>query len=266
MLDDAALDRLVAAGVEGLRISIDGAADTHNRTRRSRIAPDTGCFFRVAEATKAAALRMPVHVITQINQDNLHQLELLGRELKSFGVAAWRLQLAIPSNHMQQMRRPYVIAPEQLRQVADFIERSRQNDDAPPIEVTDTIGYCSRQELALRGTEMPMMWLGCNAGVHHVSIGHSGRVNGCSALPIEFEAGSLHEESLMDIWRDGTRFGYVTEFDTARLSGGCSPCALGRLCRAGCRALAYATTGSIYENRHCLRLLEAQTLSNEAKA
>jgi len=47
----------------------------------------------------------------------------------------------------------------------DFIVGARNGERYPAIEVTDTIGYCSKQEMEIRSRAIPMMWLGCNAGV-----------------------------------------------------------------------------------------------------
>jgi radical SAM protein with 4Fe4S-binding SPASM domain len=256
LLDDAMIERLVRAGVDDLGVSVDGLRDTHNRTRIGPKGHSIAAFDLTFDGIKRALHCLPVGVITQINQDNLAELESLGEFLGSLGVVRWQLQLAIPSGRVQSLDRPYVLAPQQLPALADLIAQARAHKRFPPIEVTDTIGYCSKQEIEIRSRTTPTMWLGCNAGVRLVSIGCAGKVRGCSGLPAEFDAGSLHNESLADIWQDSKRFSYVTHFNPELLTGGCGCCALGKLCRAGCPALSYYTTGTIYENRHCLRLLE----------
>jgi len=256
LVDAAMLERLVSSGVDGLKISIDGLRRTHNRTRVALHEFPGSAFDSSIDGLKCALAQLPVDVITQINQDNIDELPLLGELLRSLGVAHWILQLAIPSGRVQSLGRPYVLAPGQLPALADFIVSARKCERYPAIEVTDTIGYCSKQEMEIRSRAIPMMWLGCNAGVRLVSISCSGKVSGCSGLPPEFDAGSLHDETLADIWNDADRFAYVTKFDSNLLTGGCGRCALGKICRAGCPILSYNTTGTIYENRHCLRLLE----------
>ncbi len=255
-LDDAMIGRLLRAGVNGLSVSVDGLRDTHNRTRIAPTGHPTSAFDSTLDGIRRALPHLPVGIITQINQDNWLELESLGELLGSLGVEHWQLQLAIPNAHVQALGRPYVLAPEQLPALADLIVQGRAHTRFPPIEVTDTIGYCSRQELEIRNRTVPMMWFGCNAGVRLLSISCAGKVRGCSGLPAEFDAGSLHHESLADIWNDEKRFSYVTQFDPTRLTGGCARCLLGTLCRAGCPIMSYYTTGTIYENRHCLRLLE----------
>jgi radical SAM protein with 4Fe4S-binding SPASM domain len=89
-----------------------------------------------------------------------------------------------------------------------------------------------------------------------VAITYDGRVRGCSALPPEFDAGDLHDESLEVIWADRQRFAYTTDFDATRLTGECGRCQFRELCRAGCTAMAFHTTGSIHSNPYCLHRLE----------
>jgi radical SAM protein with 4Fe4S-binding SPASM domain len=259
LLDSAIIERLVDAGVDDLCVSVDGLRDTHNRTRIGPTGHSIAAFDLALDGIQRALLYLPVGVITQINQDNVSELESLGEFLGSLGVVKWQLQLAIPSGRVQSLGRPYILAPQQLPALADLIAQARAHKRFPPIEVTDTIGYCSKQEIEIRSRTIPRMWLGCNAGVRLVSISCAGKVRGCSGLPAEFDAGSLHNESLAAIWQNSERFSYVTHFNPDLLTGGCARCALGKLCRAGCPALSYYTTGTIYENRHCLRLLEDAT-------
>ncbi len=63
-------------------------------------------------------------------------------------------------------------------------------------------------------------------------------------------------ETFTTVWSDG-RHGlseiYARMWDPDVLDGRCAGCTLGRVCRAGCPAVAWGTTGTIGVNPWCLR-------------
>jgi radical SAM protein with 4Fe4S-binding SPASM domain len=160
----------------------------------------------------------------------------------------------VPAGRLRTLAEPYLIAPEQLEQVYEFLVRTLA-DGRVPARVTDTIGYYTELEPVIRcryseGT-LPF-WTGCHAGLQVVGIESHGDVKGCPSMPAEFVAGNLRERSLGDIWRDEERFAYNTRWREDKLTGFCRACAFRRLCRAGCTTYAYSVTGTIYENPYCL--------------
>jgi radical SAM protein with 4Fe4S-binding SPASM domain len=89
--------------------------------------------------------------------------------------------------------------------------------------------------------------------VRVVAFCANGDVKGCPSHPREFVVGNIRETPLAEIWGDPTRFAYNTAFDEKRLEGGCARCPFGRICRAGCTSMAYAVTGTIYDNPFCIQ-------------
>jgi len=262
LLDDDALSEAVDAGVELFSISVDGLQPVHDRTRvwpRARAGAPSPFELAMAAVDRVAG-RLPLRVITQINRQNVHQLRELWELLCAHGVDRWQLQLAVPEGRALDHDEPYVIDPRELLGIADFVVETRGSGRAPFIDISNTLGYFSGHELALRTrTTGPGLWLGCQGGIRSVAITYAGKVRGCSAMPAAFDAGDLHTESLARIWGDAERFAFSTRFDPALLTGACARCEAGAICRAGCTAMAYCVGGSIYENRHCLRLVEPPT-------
>ena len=82
-----------------------------------------------------------------------------------------------------------------------------------------------------------------------------GGVLGCTALPDEFVTATVRDRPLKEIWADDRCFPYSRGFDESLLAGLCARCALARVCRAGCPAVAYGATGAIGANPYCLRLV-----------
>jgi radical SAM protein with 4Fe4S-binding SPASM domain len=253
LLDAEAVGRAVRAGVKTVAVSLDGLRSTHDDTRRRR-GPGGSVFDETIAAIGRARSELPAAVITQVNRHNLPELEAVSRLLAELGVVRWQLQLTIPTPRVATLAEPYAIAPEQLRELVDFIVSARQDSNLPEIHVSDTIGYCTELEPVLRSKSTgPGLWLGCIAGIRSVAIKSDGTVRGCSLMPPDFDAGNLHDESIETIWNDAPRFGYTTRFHPRMLAGECAGCSLGPLCRAGCNTLAYYATGTLGDNPYCLR-------------
>ncbi len=258
LLDPAALDEALGVGVGVVGISIDGLEGTHNRIR-PREAPGRSPWADTVSALERGAKALTVVAMTQVNRLNLAELPDLGRLLAAWGVQRWQLQLAIPMGRVRDLPEPFAIEPEHLEQLVAFLAQAVLDRTLPRIDVSDTIGYCTPEDALFRGrrradgSPLPGLWVGCTAGLAAVAITYDGRVRGCSMMPPELDAGSLHEESLATIWNDAKRFAYTTEFHPSRLRGACAKCKLGGLCRGGCTTMAYWSTGTITENPYCLR-------------
>ena len=117
----------------------------------------------------------------------------------------------------------------------------------------DNIGYYDENELYLRSSPgIIALWQGCQAGLNVVGIDSVGNVKGCESLYADkFIEGNLREESLEEIWYKEGNFAYNREFDVSQLTGTCAGCDKGAICRGGCRASCYFTTGSLFENKYC---------------
>jgi radical SAM protein with 4Fe4S-binding SPASM domain len=258
LLDEEHLAEALDAGVEVMGISLDGLAATHDRIR-VRARPGPSPWSLAVDALARSARRVSTVAITQVNRMNLGELPAMGELLAELGVPRWQLQLAIPAGRALEIDEPFVLEPEHLEELVAFLLPRLRARSLPLIDVSDTIGYCTGEDALFRGHRRPDgsiapgAWLGCTAGLTSLAITYDGRVRGCSLLPEELDAGSLHDEPLAAIWNDAHRFAYTTEFHPSRLSGSCAGCRLGGLCRGGCTTLAYFSTGSVTENPYCLR-------------
>lgn len=259
LLDDGMLGRALDAGVGVVAISLDGLQAVHDATRL-RPGPGPSPWKDTVTGIERALRRVTTKVITQVNRHNLGQLPELRLFLRDVGVKHWQLQLAVPTGRLLDLREPYVIAPQDLDELTRFIVDAAADGMQPIVDTSDTIGYYTDRELILRKrTTGQGLWIGCQAGMRTVAITYSGKVRGCSALPSEFDAGDLHDESLEKIWKDKERFAYSTRFDPKKLTGNCAVCRYGEICRAGCRTMAYWVTGTIYHNPYCLLSIRDRT-------
>jgi len=252
LLDSHAVARARAAGVAVIAVSVDGLQATHDGMRL-RPGPGPSPWSQAMGAIERVLPLFETVVITQVNRRNLAELPALREKLAALGVHRWQLQLTVPVGRVQEIAEPFILAPSDLEELLGFITRARREGGLPKIDVSDSIGYYTEHELGLRGSgDKTLPWTGCQAGLRLVAITYDGRVRGCSALPPEFDAGDLHDESIERIWGDTDRFAYSTRFDAGNLCGGCAGCRMGPLCRAGCTTMAFWTSGTIYNNPYCL--------------
>ena len=180
--------------------------------------------------------------------------------LSALGVDAWQVQLAMPLGRMERHKERWLIAPKDLvrleKQLAELIARNRL-----AIAVCDNIGYYGRHEPLLRGAFLERkgqdaevsFWRGCMAGCRVVAISPDGGIKGCPSHPEELIADNIRKTPFARIWRTESNFEYNTRWDESLLQNGCARCPFRRVCRAGCTSMAFATTGTVYDNPFCLQ-------------
>ena len=254
LLDELTAHTCREVGVSAVAMSIDGMRATHDRIRRwgARGASSFGKVVQAIGAVQKVGL-MPA-AITHVNQWNLGELASLHALLRQWGVDYWQVQLGLPLGRMRQLP-DYMLTPGQLPQLARTLAELLRTGLSPRLRVTDTIGYYTKLEPVLR--PRGSVWTGCYAGVLTVGIDSNGDIKGCSCLPGRFVAGNVRQRSFQEIWADEARFSYNTDWHEEQLTGACAQCPYRRVCRAGCTSLAWAVSGSIYENPYCLHRLEA---------
>jgi radical SAM protein with 4Fe4S-binding SPASM domain len=249
-LDEAAARRLREAGVRSVTLSIDGPQEVHDELRGV-----VGAFRRAlaaAGALRAAGFR--VGAATQINTRNVDLLAELEEALVAGGFDGWQLQLTMP--HGRCAEHPdLVVRPDAVPRIIRFILEARRRRRLP-LYAADNIGWMLRCEPLLRSMSDPpdRFYPGCQAGLWVVGLTSDGTVRGCLSLPPEFDEGNVRHRPLAEIWADERLFSYNRRFRKDGLTGACAECVFGRVCRGGCKSLAFATTGRLSENPYCARL------------
>ncbi|HEY3445220.1 MAG TPA: radical SAM protein [Myxococcales bacterium] len=260
LLDEEAIATAQRHGVSAFALSFDGLQPTHDRIRPHPV-PGRSQFAEVVAALerlqKVGAL---VATITHINRWNYGELEAMHALLGEKGVARWQVQLGMPQGRQREIEVPYTISPEMLPELAARLVALIQSEKLPGLLIVDDIGYYTEVEPVLRSSpgKNPSVWTGCYAGILNVGIESNGDVKGCSGLPKEFVAGNVRARPFREIWADESRFAYNTCWHESKLTGFCARCPYRRICRAGCTAMAYSVTGSIYDNPYCLHRVLTQ--------
>ena len=254
LVDQQTVDRMAEAGVMGVSVSLDGLREAHDALRVP--AASMGSRFDAAVGAIEILRRSPLRtaVITQIHRRNIEDLDAMYELLVSLGVDAWQVQLAFPLGRLLRSSMDLLIDPSRLPWLHGKLA-ALARDGRVPVVVADNIGYYAREEPILRkGTGgMSSFWMGCMAGCLAVSICSNGDVKGCPSHPRPFVVGNVLKEPFEVIWADAGRFAYNTQWREELLEGRCASCPFRRVCRAGCTTMAWAVTGTIYDNPFCVQ-------------
>ena len=251
-LDEAALADALDARVRSVTIPLDGPAEIHNQYR-SAYAPGTDPHAAAVEAIGLCRdAELGLKVATQVNRRNIGSLPRLSRDLDELGVEHWKQQLCRP-DFATFGRSDLYLHPSDLPRLFDVLE-SVHAEGRLRLAPAHSLGYYTRLEPLLRprSGQRPPVWSGCEAGLGHFAVECDGKVKGCTALPSEFAAASVRDRPLADIWRDDACFAYTRQWKDEWFEGECRSCGYRSLCRAGCTAVAYGSTGSVGYNPYCL--------------
>lgn len=252
-LDPDVAHTMVDSGLNAVTISVDGVGATHDQQRGV-----TDCFEQCLRAIRwVDGAGLKVGVTTQVNQGNLAELEVLAPILEDTGVLGWQLQLTLPIGRAQDNLH-LALSPAMMPDLLRVLRRLACRPGLRP-HLTDNIGYCTHDDLALRTLQggFPRPWLGCRAGLDALGVTSDGRVKGCLSLPDTCVEGNVRELSLSSLWNDPNRFAYNRRYTPAQLWGACVACEHSRHCRGGCTSTAYAMSGRPGTISHCFRSHEA---------
>ncbi|MBI5500336.1 MAG: radical SAM protein [Deltaproteobacteria bacterium] len=251
-LDAAAARRVARSGIRSVTLSVDGPEEVHDGLRGVR-----GAFARaVAAAGHLRREGLPVGASTQINVRNVGRLEELESALHGAGFQGWQLQLTMPHGRCAE-HADLVVPPAAVGRIVDFVLAARTRR-LLPVYAADNIGWMLRCEPLLRSPKDPpeSFYPGCQAGLDVIGLTSDGTVRGCLSLPPAFDEDNVRARPLAAIWRDESLFAFNRQFRPADLTGACAACPFARVCRGGCKSLAWAVTGGVAENPYCARLLQ----------
>lgn len=256
LVDSRRLADLISLDLDILGVSLDGATREGYRAVRGVDGFDHA-WRLIREVHDAGAIE--VNGITTLCQLNLDQVDPLVELFEGRGIN-WQVQFA--SAGTAHFDRSLVVTPRQYGDICLklgelMIEAGLSNW----ITTTDDFGYFpidSRHHL------LHAHWRGCQAGIAVLGIRSNGDLIGCASLGDAFVESNLREgPSLVERWRSPETFAALRRKSGDELVGGCGSCAMARVCRGGCTAMAVSSTGAMHENLLCLRRLESDCIVEE---
>ena len=222
--DEQMHERLMAAGMGALTVSLDGLQESHDWMR--------GVPGSYAHAIKAIGIfarepRLNADVVTCVNKRNLPELPQMYDLLKSLGVKQWRLFTIIPIGRAASDPQMH-LSDEEFVSLMEFIRARREISDragnACRMKVTFSCeGYLGRYEEKVRDVRYF-----CHAGVNIASVLIDGRICACPNIDRDrFSQGSIYEDNFYEVWQ--TRFQPFRDRSWAR-TGKCKDCKVWRDC------------------------------------
>lgn len=251
LVDEKTADRIVAAGIRRVAISLDGAdRRTHDTFRGQHGA------FEAAVAGFGHLHRrgMSMQINTTVSRHNLDYLSEIYYLAWELGADAFHIFLLVPVGCGLTIQDEQAITAQQYEKVLNwFYDRSL--DGRMELKATCAPHYFRivrqrRAEARRAGLPVPelpaqhgnghgmnAMTRGCLAGSGVCFISHLGEVFPCGYLPVS--AGNLRRQAFHDVWESAGIFQQLRDSDT--LEGKCGRCEFKKVC-LGCRARAYGVT------------------------
>jgi len=209
-------NKLLAAGLHSITISLDGFTDTHNWMRGH---PES--FLRATEAINmiAAEKELAWDVVTCVNSRNYQELSTLKDYLISIGVKSWRVFTIFPVGRAAESSE-LQLTDEEFTGLLDFIVQVRK-------EGKIHLNYACEGFLGDYEGEVRDYFYGCNAGINVASVLIDGSISACPSIRSHFSQGNIYQDNFMDVWNN--RFLNFRNRDWMK-KGQCADCNLFRYC------------------------------------
>lgn len=210
------LQRLMAAGLHSITISLDGSVEDHNWMRGH---PNS--YARAMEAIK-----MLVHepeltwdVVTCVNRRNYSYLEELKTSLYKIGVRHWRLFSIFPMGRAA-LHPEFQLTDEEFTGMMEFIKRTRKVGKM-------RVSYGCEGFLGGYEGEVRDNFFSCNAGLSVASILADGSISACPSIRSNFNQGNIYQDDFMEVWEH--RFQPFRNREWMK-KGACADCDFFRYC------------------------------------
>ncbi len=232
-VNDESANRIVAAGIHCISLSLDGATSAGHDSFRG-VSGSFDAVIRAAASAARAGLDFQINTtVTAGNLDELEDiLELAGR----LGASVFNPFLLVPTGRGKQLAGQELTA-QQYEWTLEWLADQQARGDIP-IRVTCAPHY--QRILRQRGIAPARAAKGCMGGQSFAFISHVGKVQICGFLDVE--CGDVRAEGLdfHKIWRTSEVFRRVRDADSYH--GRCGRCEYRSVC-GGCRARAFAVSG-----------------------
>lgn len=184
-------DKLLAAGMGSLTLSLDGFEQSHNWLRGSEKS-----FEKAVRALSliTSASRLVYDVVTCVNQNNISELAALKEFLIERNAMAWRLFTISPIGRASGNGALY-LTPDQIKQLMDFIVHARADKR---IKVTfGCESYLGQYERKVRDS-----YFFCRAGISTASVLADGSISACPNINRNFIQGNIYSDAFADVWKN----------------------------------------------------------------
>jgi radical SAM protein with 4Fe4S-binding SPASM domain len=237
------------AGLQSVSVSIDGLRGSHDALRGVR-----GSFDSALEAFgNLRAAGIPVAANTQVNRQNLAELEAIFDVLAAEKIHGWQVQLTVAMGRAAD-EPSLLLEPYQLLELMPRLSRLKDRADAEKIRIFpgNNIGYFGPYESRLRSFYPDKHAGSCGAGRLTLGVEANGDVKGCPSLPTaDYVGGNVRDHSLRDIWERAEPLRFTRERTIDDLWGFCRGCYYAEACMSGCSWTTHVLFGRPGNNPYC---------------
>nr|AVH79615.1 radical SAM/SPASM domain-containing protein [Nostoc sp. PCC 9205] len=246
--------RMKAAGIQVVSVSIDGLEATHDRIR-GRQGSWQWAFKTMSHLREVG---IPFGCNTQINRLSAPEFPQIYECIRDAGAFAWQIQLTVPmgnaADNSEILLQPYELL-DVYPMIAKVAERAK-DEGIVQVQAGNNIGYFGPYERLLRGGDAWSFWQGCSAGLSALGIEADGAIKGCPSLPTSaYTGGNIRDYSLRTIIEETEELRFNLDADTpkgtAHLWGFCKTCEFAQLCRGGCSWTAHVFFDKRGNNPYC---------------
>ena len=212
------LDRLIAAGLRSVTISLDGLEASHNAMRGH---PDS--FKRAFAAIKMLVDRQEhliFDVVTCASPHTFSQLPQVKELLIEAGVKQWRIFTIIPIGRAAQFTE-LQLPPKEFKALFDFIKSTRK-------EGRIGLSYGCEGFLGSYEAEVRDNFFFCRAGINVGSVLVDGSISACPNLRANFIQGNIYNDDFMEVWNK--RYQPFRNREWTK-TGDCADCKYFRYCQ-----------------------------------
>ncbi|MGH1395038.1 MAG: nif11-class peptide radical SAM maturase 3 [Trichormus sp.] len=246
--------RMKAAGIQVVSVSIDGLEATHDRIR-GRQGSWQWAFQTMSHLREVG---IPFGCNTQINRLSAPEFPTIYERIRDAGAFAWQIQLTVPmgnaADNSEILLQPYELL-DVYPMIAKVAQRAKE-EGIVQVQAGNNIGYFGPYERMLRGGDAWSFWQGCSAGLSALGIEADGAIKGCPSLPTSaYTGGNIRDYSLRTIIEETEELRFNLDADTpkgtAHLWGFCKTCEFAQLCRGGCSWTAHVFFDKRGNNPYC---------------
>lgn len=187
------LDRLMAAGLHAVTISLDGFEEDHNWMRGH-----SKSYSRALDAIKMLVHEPELEwdVVTCVNRKNYHTLGELKKLLYTIGVRNWRVFTIFPVGRAAQ-HPEFQLTNEEFTGLMEFIKATRKEKRMNLQYACE--GFLDKYEGVVRDD-----FYSCIAGINVASILSDGSISSCLSIRSDYHQGNIYKDDFMEVWN--TRF------------------------------------------------------------
>ncbi len=236
LLDERAAERLAAAGLKGVGVSLDSV----DAARHDAFRGIPGAWRKTVAALDVMRRRGLSFLIEMtVTRDNRREIATMAECAMGWGAAALNVFFLVPTGRGATVNGLAALETEEcLRQIALL-----QAKLAGGLMLNAKCAPQYRRVLWELDSASPFVRTfrggGCPAGTYYCRLGPTGDVTPCPYM--DLPVGNIRQSSFADIWRSSPVLRSLRE---EKRGGRCGACEFAEMC-GGCRCRAYAVTGDI---------------------